>query len=174
PLFAVADGTVVFAGQTAASFCPLLNAVTATPLIAIDHAQLTPGQPAIQSRYAHLSRIDVVVGQQVKAGDQIGLSGNVGCSSAPHLHFGAARFVPATGIFSLIDPYGWEGADADPWAEHPQGTKSLWLWKEGQAPAIFREIRLAPNPNGGTAAVTITTFRHMGWKDDDHPNNEFV
>ena len=174
PIFAVADGTVVFAGQTAASFCPPLNAVTAGSLVSIDHAQLTPGQPAIRSRYAHMSRIDVAIGQYVTAGQQIGLSGNVGCSTAPHLHFEALCFVPATGNFSLIDPYGWEGTDPDPWAQHSQGAQSLWLWKDDQAPPIFREVRLAPNPNGGTAAVTITTFRHMGWKDDDHPNNEFV
>jgi uncharacterized repeat protein (TIGR01451 family) len=174
PILAVADGTVVVAGQQAPFFCPLLNAVTTPTLIAIDHEQLTPGQPAIRSRYNHLSRIDVAAGQEVKAGDQIGLSGNVGCSSAPHLHLETHRFVPATGRFSAIDPFGWEGEDADPWAEHPQGTDSLWLWKDGQAPAIFREIRRAPNANGGTFSASITAFRYMGWKDDDNPNNEFV
>jgi uncharacterized repeat protein (TIGR01451 family) len=174
PILAVADGTVVVAGQQAPFFCPLLNTVTTPVLIAIDHGQLTPGQPGIRSRYNHLSRIDVAAGQEVKAGDQIGLSGNVGCSSAPHLHLETHRFVPATGRFSAIDPFGWEGEGADPWAEHPQGTESLWLWKDGQAPAVFREVQLAPNANGSTAAVTITTFRHMGWKDDDNPNNEFV
>jgi uncharacterized repeat protein (TIGR01451 family) len=174
PLLAVADGTIVFAGQQAAFFCPLLNAVTTSVMISIDHGQLTPDQPAIRSRYFHMSRIDVVPGQHVTAGQQIGLAGNVGCSSEPHLHFEALRFVPSTGNFSLIDPYGWEGTDPDPWAQHPQGTQSLWLWKDGQVPAIFREVRLAPNPNGSTAAVTITTFRHMGWKDDEHPSNEFI
>ena len=34
----------------------------------------------------HLSRIDVSVGQAVKIGDIIGLSGNSGVSSNPHLH----------------------------------------------------------------------------------------
>lgn len=37
--------------------------------------------------YGHLSDISVTPGQQVKAGDVIGLSGNTGNSEGPHLHF---------------------------------------------------------------------------------------
>lgn len=40
-----------------------------------------------QTRYAHLSRIDVVAGQKVSRGDCIGMSGNSGRSSGPHLHY---------------------------------------------------------------------------------------
>ena len=40
-----------------------------------------------QSMYGHLSRSLVRVGQHVLAGEVIGLSGNTGNSSAPHLHF---------------------------------------------------------------------------------------
>ena len=40
-----------------------------------------------QSIYGHLSKINVPVGMNVKRGDPIGLSGNSGTSSGPHLHY---------------------------------------------------------------------------------------
>jgi murein DD-endopeptidase MepM/ murein hydrolase activator NlpD len=40
-----------------------------------------------QSIYAHLSKMNVSVGLNVKRGDMIGLTGNSGTSSGPHLHY---------------------------------------------------------------------------------------
>ncbi len=39
------------------------------------------------TRYAHLSKIDVHKGQQVKRGDKIGEVGSTGKSTGPHLHY---------------------------------------------------------------------------------------
>lgn len=44
-----------------------------------------------QTMYGHLSRVTVAAGQAVDAGQVIGLSGNTGRSSAPHLHFEVRR-----------------------------------------------------------------------------------
>jgi murein DD-endopeptidase MepM/ murein hydrolase activator NlpD len=41
-----------------------------------------------QTLYGHFSRLDVKVGDVVKTGQQIGLSGNSGNSTGPHMHFG--------------------------------------------------------------------------------------
>lgn len=41
----------------------------------------------LESRYAHLSKISVAVGQRVDRGDVIGYSGQTGLATGPHLHF---------------------------------------------------------------------------------------
>lgn len=40
-----------------------------------------------ETRYAHLSKFNVKVGQQVRRGDVIGFVGNTGLSVGPHLHY---------------------------------------------------------------------------------------
>ncbi|MEU9776335.1 peptidoglycan DD-metalloendopeptidase family protein [Streptomyces sp. C10-9-1] len=68
---AVADGTVVSAGWDGAYG----NAVV------IQHTD------GIYTLSAHLSTTSVTAGENVTAGQQIGLSGNTGNSTGPHLHF---------------------------------------------------------------------------------------
>ncbi|SMF85314.1 M23 family metallopeptidase [Streptomyces sp. Amel2xC10] len=69
-------GTVVKAGGNGAGDGPAYGNA-----IVIKHGNGT------YSQYAHLSRIDVKIGQVVKTGQRIALSGNTGNSSGPHLHF---------------------------------------------------------------------------------------
>ncbi len=64
--------------------------------------------------YAHLDRVDVVRDQQVEAGEQIGLSGETGKTSGPHLHFEVRLDEEGNGFFStrnpelwLVPPQGW-------------------------------------------------------------------
>ena len=52
--------------------------------------------------YGHLSARDVVAKQRVEAGEQIGLSGNTGKSTGPHLHFQITEGDPFTG--KVINP----------------------------------------------------------------------
>jgi murein DD-endopeptidase MepM/ murein hydrolase activator NlpD len=176
PVLAAADGVVRSAGESAPLYCALVDREVRELAVLVTHPfPGREGEVAIVTGYAHLSRVDVEAGRAVRQGQQVGLSGTTGCSTGPHLHFNVRRFEPGTGRVALIDPYGWEGPGVDPWAEHPQGAASLWLWHPEHAPAIFREERLPPNPfPRNTAPVAITQFRWMGWKDDEYPNNELV
>ncbi|MFH9299233.1 M23 family metallopeptidase [Streptomyces sp. NPDC017520] len=73
---AVHKGTVVKAGPNGAGDGPAYgNAVV------IKHSN------GKYSQYAHLSQVNVKVGETVKTGEKIALSGNTGNSSGPHLHF---------------------------------------------------------------------------------------
>ncbi|MGW2029466.1 MULTISPECIES: M23 family metallopeptidase [Streptomyces] len=83
-------GTVVKAGPNGAGDGPAYgNAVV------IKHGNGT------YSQYAHLSRVDVRIGQVVATGQHIALSGSTGNSTGPHLHF-EIRTTPNYG--SGIDP----------------------------------------------------------------------
>lgn len=57
------------------------------------------------SHYAHLSAIHVKVGQQVKAGERLGSSGQTGFAKGAHLHFGIkVNGVPAEKTKGWTDP----------------------------------------------------------------------
>lgn len=41
----------------------------------------------LETLYGHLSKVGVAIGQEIRAGDVVGLGGNTGRSTGPHLHF---------------------------------------------------------------------------------------
>ena len=134
PLLAVADGIVNVAGESQSFFCPPLNRETSGLEVSIDHQ--APNGDRLASEYLHLSRLDGVPGQSVKAGQVIGLSGNTGCSTGPHLHFGVYRMTN-TQQWILIDPFGWNAASPDPWSRNSFENESMWLWQANQAPVLY-------------------------------------
>ncbi len=76
PIIAPADGVVQ---ETQMSSSGMGNCII------INHGY------GFQTRYGHLSKIQVKRGQKVKRGDVIGLMGSTGYSTGPHLHYEVIR-----------------------------------------------------------------------------------
>jgi murein DD-endopeptidase MepM/ murein hydrolase activator NlpD len=71
PVVAARDGRVTRAGWWG----------TYGYVVVVDHGD------GSETRYAHLSRVDVAAGANVRQGDGIGAVGSTGASTGPHLHF---------------------------------------------------------------------------------------
>jgi len=71
PVYATGEGTVIFAGWQSGY----------GNLIKVQHELGT------ETRFGHLSKIKVKVGQKVSRGSVIGAMGNTGRSTGPHLHY---------------------------------------------------------------------------------------
>lgn len=71
PIKASASGKVIRAGRAGGY----------GNLVEIEHPS------GLTTRYAHMSKITVGVGQKVKAGETIGAAGSTGRSTGPHLHY---------------------------------------------------------------------------------------
>ncbi len=91
PIQVVADGVVTAAGWDSTGYG---NMVTVQHVI--------DGQ-VVSTLYAHMqdSSITVAVGQTVKRGDVLGLVGQTGEATGPHLHFSV--IIDGT----MVDPYPW-------------------------------------------------------------------
>jgi len=72
PIYATGDGVITEAEYNSGGY---------GNKIIINHGY------SYETVYAHLSKIKVKVGQKVKRGEVIGLMGNTGKSTAPHLHY---------------------------------------------------------------------------------------
>jgi murein DD-endopeptidase MepM/ murein hydrolase activator NlpD len=136
-VLAAADGTVRLAGSDSVNPC-------FGQTIIIDHPN------GFSTRYAHLNSIYVTPGQSVTRGEVIAQSGNTGCSTGPHLHFG----VYLTSSWTAIDPWGWWATNAaDPW---PSDPGDVWLTGSGQYPIPFAPTSVSAVAGGSSAVVSWT------------------
>jgi murein DD-endopeptidase MepM/ murein hydrolase activator NlpD len=71
PIYATADGVVIFAGQQSGY----------GNIVKVQH------EFGIETRYAHMSKIRVKKGQRVSRGDRVGDMGSTGRSTGTHLHY---------------------------------------------------------------------------------------
>jgi murein DD-endopeptidase MepM/ murein hydrolase activator NlpD len=140
PLLAMADGLVLFAGETGPVYCGLTNETLPSTIVRIGHR--ASNDEVFVVVYNHMSQAEVRTNDRVVAGQQIGRSGASGCvgrDGTPHLHLETLRITNTNnGAAASVDPYGWEGPGVDPWSQRPAGATSVWLWRAGEAPSLVR------------------------------------
>ncbi|HEX9837812.1 MAG TPA: M23 family metallopeptidase [Anaerolineales bacterium] len=105
PVYAAADGKVIFAGpDEEAVYSPWANYYG--NLVVIKHAD------GLFTLYAHLSKINIQVNQEVLAGDKIGEVGSTGVAIGSHLHF-EVRYGNVEDYFSTKNPELWLAPSKD-------------------------------------------------------------
>lgn len=109
PVFSVLEGTVQEVNQGAVKYCQYGKWV------------LVKHDNGLTSLYAHLSSISVGKGQRVSAGQTVGLAGDTGYATGPHLHMtlyvssavqfkqytcnsGAVAFIPIAPLNAYLNP----------------------------------------------------------------------
>ncbi|MGQ9627646.1 MAG: Ig-like domain-containing protein [Anaerolineae bacterium] len=136
-ILAAADGEVTFAGEIP-SGCK-----TPAKLVIIQH------KGGYRTLYLHLDHIAVGKGPVFK-GQPIGISGETGCVTGPHLHFAVQHNGYDT------DPYGWGGRYPDPLLNY-SGEEAAWLWEEEGPPPPEGRI-ISPKKGGyinGPVPITV-------------------
>jgi Peptidase family M23 len=104
PVLAAADGTVYYAGNDATrKFSPWANFYG--NIVVIEHSISDAPFNKLYTLYAHLSKIDVSLGQAVQSGEAIGEVGMTGTAAGSHLHF-ELRVTPDD-YNSTLDPELW-------------------------------------------------------------------
>lgn len=111
PVLAAGPGRVIWSGYGLLNFRPDNMDDPYGLAIAIKHDFGYEGQP-LYTLYAHLSESFVIEDQRVEAGEQIGLSGNTGATTGPHLHFEVRigennYFASRNPELWLSPPQGW-------------------------------------------------------------------
>lgn len=142
PIHSVASGEVVAAVDSIADHTPH------APLPRVTLANL-PGNfvivriaPNRYATYAHLKRgsIRVRVGQRVAAGEVIGLLGDTGQTTAPHLHFqitDAPSVLASEGVPFVLDQFRFLGYGSDfEESKHPDEPRRLQLPVDGEVIGI--------------------------------------
>lgn len=85
PVLAASGGTVIAAGDDSTIlFGPQTDFYGNLVVVQADRSN---GAQPVFHLYGHLSEVLVAVGQQIAAGEIIGLSGSTGVADGPHLHF---------------------------------------------------------------------------------------
>jgi murein DD-endopeptidase MepM/ murein hydrolase activator NlpD len=161
PVFAAANGTVVFAGSDDGEIIgPEANFYGNA--VVVEHESLYQGQP-VYTLYGHLSELYVIVGQTVTAEELIALSGATGVADGAHLHFEVR--VANNDYSSTRNPLLW----IYPFDEHGTIVGRV-TWPDGtlaaEAPVSINRIDAASPYKATTTYAADTVNADSGWNEN--------
>jgi murein DD-endopeptidase MepM/ murein hydrolase activator NlpD len=146
PVHAAAEGTVIFAGpDQKAVYAPWGNFYG--NLVVIEHAG------GLFTLYAHLSKIDVAVDQQVAVGEKIGEVGRTGGAIGSHLHFEVRRG-DVEDYFATQNPELWLVPAKDP-SGSPLGVIMISVFDANSDLVKTANFTIGYYPDGSQSADRV-------------------
>lgn len=139
PVLAAADGTVYYAGDdTARKFSPWFGFYG--NIVVLEHPLSGVPFETLYTLSAHLSKIDVSIGQTVTTGEKIGEVGLTGTAFGSHLHFEVR--VDPNDYGSTLNPELWL-------LPHPSNGSLALLATDKAGAVIFTsfDVQYYPDPN---------------------------
>ncbi len=118
----------------------------------------------IYTVYAHMQRIDVIGGQHVQAGDQLGLVGSTGNSTGPHLHFEVR--MEQNDYYATFNP--------ELWLSPPQGDGVLAGTMLDEHGKLFTEVEITVTSLETGKTRTARTYGLLGVNGDPYYSENLV
>lgn len=126
PVYAVADGKVIFSGFSSNDDTPSSGYGY---VVYLEHDEKIDDLK-VETRYGHLSGLNVNFNDEIKKGDLIGLSGNTGGSRIPHLHFEVLIDKLSIDPLEFLPDIGFKNLTDKPSEKSNFAESSLILWND--------------------------------------------
>ncbi len=163
PVQAAGPGIVVWAGWGLFNNAPNYKDDPYGLAVAIRHDFGYKDQPLF-TIYAHLSEVDVVLGQVLKVGDVLGKVGTTGFTTGPHLHFEVR--VGTDDFFSTRNP--------ELWLVPPEGWGVLVARIMGTYGHPLTSYEIIVRSEATQRAWIVKTYGGLGANSDPYYNENMV
>lgn len=151
PILAAGPGTVVWADWGLFRETPGDQTDPYGLAVAIRH-DFGYNDQQLYTVYAHMSQMNVIVGQAVEAGEIIGFVGTTGATTGPHVHF-EVRF-PNNSFFYTYNP--------ELWIAPPQGWGVLAGRLMDTKGELLQQVEILVAPERASRTFTVRTYGKAG------------
>lgn len=161
PILAAGPGTVVWADWGLFMEIPGDKSDPYGQAVAIRH-DFGYNDQQLYTIYAHMSMMNVIVGQHVETGEVIGFVGTTGATTGPHVHF-EVRFSDNS-FFYTYNP--------ELWIAPPQGWGVLAGRLMDDRGQLLQQVEILVAPERASRTFTVRTYGKDGAVNSDPYYNE--